>query len=137
MRTLWLSGRARRFHQCLQCRHRHEDETSAWIAPAPRADKFGCLPGLPAVDRDIVEGLILLMLGTGSLLGAVELTATGITELEIERGPPSTVLRGFAFPVFSWLVDEAGRYASHFVAIDQGAMRVCFKVRRRRLASPW
>ncbi|HEY0503186.1 MAG TPA: hypothetical protein VGD42_06785 [Lysobacter sp.] len=99
-------------------------------------DKFACLQSLPPDDREIVEGLILLMLGTGTLVGPVQLVPEDVARLRRDRGPPSTELRGFAFPVFSWLIDQAGRHASHFVAIDQGASRVCFRVRRRRLTGP-
>lgn len=135
-RTLGLSDVARRHHQCLSCGHRHAGNAIVTPIPADHPDRFACLLALPLRDRDVVEGLILLMLGTGTLLGTVELVATGMAELQGDHGPPSAVLRGFAFPVFSWLVDQEGRQASHFVAIDQGQARVCFRVRRRRPGGP-
>lgn len=91
---------------------------------------------LPPPDRENIEGLLLMMVGTGTLVGPVDVVEDGLAELQREHGAPSAVVRGFVFPVFSWLVEQAARHATHLVAIDQGSVRVCFKVRRRRLSGP-
>lgn len=133
-RTLAVYGSSRRHHQCLRCGHRYA--TARGAAPAIRDDHLRCLYGLPAAQREIVEGLVLLMVGTGTLVGPVERVARDMAALRLEHGPPSAVLRGMAMPVFSWLVEQGSRHASHLVVIDQGTTRVCFRVRRRRSLGP-
>ncbi|MDI9239195.1 hypothetical protein QLQ15_09755 [Lysobacter sp. LF1] len=52
------------------------------------------------------------------------------------HGAPSATLRGFEFPVFTWLQEQAPTHTLHFVVIDQGERRFCFRVRRRRQSGP-
>ena len=136
LRSLRVCGRDRTRHVCLRCGHRHasvhDEDATAYV----RTDKFASLRAFAPDDRDRVETLILVMLGSGTLVGQVETTGHALHELKALHGEPTSAMRGFAFPVFSWLVDQAGRHASHLVVIDQGALRVCFRVRRRRVVGP-
>lgn len=103
------------------------------VAPVPTGtDRFHALHALPEGERDLVEPLMVLMIGAGTLVGAVELSLRPLHDLVDEYGSPAVSLKGLTFPVFSWLTDQAGGYAMHLVAIDQGDVRVCFRVRRRR-----
>lgn len=135
LRTLWLCGGARRRHQCMACGHRYSSDRVA-LAAAGAGTRFGMLHAIAADDRELVESLMVLMIGTGTLVGDVRLSPKVLHELTDEHGPPSATLRGFELPVFSWLVDQVGAHAMHFVAIDQGDVRVCFNVRRRRGYGP-
>lgn len=136
LRSLRLCGCVRIRHVCLRCGHRHasthDEEAAAWTRP----DKFASLRALAPDDRDLVETLILVMMGSGTLIGPVDTTGLALHELRMLHGEPTSAMRGFAFPVFSWLVDQGGRHASYLVVIDQGTLRVCFRVRRRRTVGP-
>lgn len=136
LRSLRLCGQVRIRHVCLRCGHRHASAHGGDAAGRTRPDKFASLRALEPGDRDLVETLILVMMGSGTLVGPVETTGLALHELTMRHGEPTSAMRGFAFPVFSWLVDQAGRHASHLVVIDQGALRVCFRVRRRRTTGP-
>lgn len=136
LRSLRLCGGDRTRHVCLRCGHRHASVHNEDSPGYARTDKFASLRALAPDDRDTVETLILVMMGSGTLVGQVETTSHALHQLKALHGEPTSAMRGFAFPVFSWLVDQAGRHASHLVVIDQGAVRVCFRVRRRRGVGP-
>lgn len=136
LRSLRACGCDRTRHVCLRCGHRHVSVHDEAAAGSARTDKFASLRSLTPDDRDTIETLILVMMGSGTLVGPVETTRHALHELKSLHGEPTSTMRGFAFPVFSWLVDQTGRHASHLVVIDQGALRVCFRVRRRRTVGP-
>ncbi|HZX76681.1 hypothetical protein [Lysobacter sp.] len=121
LRSLRVCGRDRTQHVCLRCGHRHASVHVEEAAGYKRTDKLASLRAFALDDRDRVETLILVMLGSGTLVGQVETTGHTLHELKALHGEPTSAMPGFAFPVFSWLVDQAGRHASHLVVIDQGA----------------
>jgi hypothetical protein len=131
VRSLRLASAAVQHHQCTECGYRYEN-----VQEAPdedgELDGFACLDALPAEDRDAVEGLALLLLGTGTLIGALELTSRTLVDFLSEHGASQPTLRSFAYPAHKWLLKEVPRFASYFVVIDQGQWRVCFTVRRLR-----
>lgn len=92
--------------------------------------------GLSTHDSEVVDSLIRLMTGNGVRVGAIQTTADPLHQLREEHGAPSATLRGFEFPVFTWLQEQAPTHTLHFVVIDQGERRFCFRVRRRRQSGP-
>lgn len=139
LRTLRLSGEAKRHHQCLVCAHRFSRLSAPPAAHAPRLtglDRASCLARLPRNEREDIGVLIRLMTGKGTRVDGIELTERVLHEFQQEHGEPSAVMRGFVYPVFTWLARQDGHGTVHLVVIDQGDMRVCFRVQRWSACGP-
>lgn len=133
-RSLRLCGQDVRHDQCLGCGKRHVDRTP--LVPAPFGDCFADPGVMSRHDCEIVKSLVQLMTGNGLRVGVVETTARPFHDLRGEYGIPSATLRGFELPVFTWLLEQAPTHTLHFVVIDQGDLRICFRVRRRLQRGP-
>jgi hypothetical protein len=129
VRSLQLADRLVRHHQCTGCGYRYENVPEGYDEDG-QLDGLAGIDALPEADRDAMEGLVFLILGTGTMMGGIELTSRTIGDLVAEHGAPESVMRGFAWPVHRWLLKRAKRFSSHFFAIEQGQWRVCFTVRR-------
>ncbi len=132
VRSLRLSDEIVRHHQCTKCGYRYEDVQEATLDADGRMDGFSCLDALPEPEQEVVETLVLLMLGNATLVGALELTSRTLADLVCEHGAPYSTLRGFTYPACKWRIALATRFASYLVVIDQGLWRVCFTMRRLR-----
>jgi len=129
VRSLQLADGPVRHHQCTGCGYRYENVPEAYDENG-KLDGLACIDALPEDERDAMEGLVFLILGNSVMVGGIELTSRSIAELVSEHGAPESVMRGFTWPAHKWLVKRAKRFASYFVAIDQGRWRVCFTLRR-------
>lgn len=129
-----LSGDARRHHQCLVCGHRFSRLSATPAVGTSRLtglDRSSCLARLPWHDREDIGVLIRLMTGKGTRVDGIEMTERVLHEFQQEYGEPTAAMRGFVYPVFTWLARQDGHGTLHVVVIDQGDMRVCFRVQRR------
>ena len=131
VRSLRLADTPVRHHQCTGCGYRYENVPEGYDENG-EFDGLAGLEALPEDDIEPMEALVLLLLGGGTMIGGVELTSRTIAELVAEHGAPQSTSRAFAWPTHRWLVREARRFSSYFVAIDQGQWRVCFNLRRLR-----
>lgn len=129
VRSLRLSDEIVRHHQFLECGYRYENLHDP-SEDHGQLESFECLKAFDEADRDGIETLIMLLLGSGTLDSALELTSRTLAGMVREHGAPFSTLRGFTFPACKWRIARTLRSASYLVVIDQGQWRVCFTMRR-------